>query len=259
MVGESRVLVCAGHDSSGRAGIDADRHALEACGVGMLPVITADTQQEGTAVLSLRPRPELRWAEEVRACHGEARAWKSGMLYGAAAVEAFAGLVEELAGDRPVVCDPVLAATGGERFLDEPGVRALRERLLPLGVVLTPNVPEAAELAQLDPAHMGAHPEARLEAAERLLEAGAGAVLLKGGHGGEDPVRDLVAVRDEAPIWLEHARIPGGNLRGSGCRYASCVAAGLARGSSLAEAARVAGEKVAAWIAESVCVDRGSR
>jgi len=258
-MGRVFVLVCAGHDSSGRAGIDADMQALAASGVGALPVITADTLQEGAAVLSIRPRAEARWVGEVRACHARARVWKSGMLGGAAAVEAFAALVDELADGRPVVCDPVLAASGGERFLDAAGVAALRERLLPLGVFVTPNVPEAAELSGLDPAELSGRPEARLEAAEWLLEAGAGAVLLKGGHGGEDPVRDLVERRSEAPVWLEHPRVAGGGLRGSGCRFASCVAGGLARGLSLPDAAHRAVEKVAAWIGERVCLDPGSR
>jgi len=258
-MGGGLVLVCAGHDSSGRAGIDADLQALAASGVGALPVITADTHQEGAAVLSIRPRAEARWAGEVRACHARARVWKSGLLAGAASVEAFAALVEELADGRPVVCDPVLAASGGERFLDGVGVAALRERLLPLGVVLTPNVPEAAELSGLDPEDLAGRPEARLEAAGRLVEAGAGAVLIKGGHGDEDPVVDLVVQRGEAPVRLEHPRVEGGSLRGSGCRFASCVAAGLARGLSLPDAARRAGEKVAAWIGERVCLDPGSR
>ena len=252
------VLVCAGRDSSGRAGIDADLQALAALGVDSLPVVTSETVQEGRRVLAIEPRPEAEWTAEVRQVGVRAAAWKSGLLSRAEAVAAFAALVGELAGSRPVVCDPVLAATGGERFLDEEGVAALRGVLLPRGVVVTPNLPEAAELTGLDPPELVHDFQGRIEAAERLLALGARAVLLKGGHGGEDPVRDLVLERGKPPVWLAHPRVAGG-IRGSGCRYASAVAAGLARGEPLDRAAAAAGEKVLSWILQGVPEGRGSR
>lgn len=257
-----RVLVCAGRDSSGRAGLDADAMAIEAFGAEAVSVVTTETVQKGPSILDIQPRPEAVWLDELRQRQVGVAVWKSGLLYGAAAVEAFATAVETFGEGRTVLCDPVLAATGGERFLDGRGVAALRDTLLPLGVILTPNLPEAAEIAGMGPSDweaMAREPELRLRAAHELLELGAAAVLLKGGHGGEDPVRDLVLERDTEPLWLEHARIAGPGMRGSGCRYASSVAALLARGESLPEAARRAAEKVLEWIRQGVCVDEGSR
>ena len=140
--------------------------------------------------------------------------------------------------------DPVIAASGGEPFLDDDGIDTLLELLLPRGPVLTPNLIEAARLSGRDPESLVRDPAERVAAAHVLIERGASGVLVTGGHGREDPVHDLVLEPGKEPVWLEHPRIPGANLHGSGCRYASAVAVALAGGSTLTVAAAGAAEYV---------------
>ncbi len=250
-----RLLVIAGHDSSGGAGVDADRHAAEAAGALVRCVVTAWTKQGPSGVTELGAVEPPAWRDEALSLAGWAPdAVKLGLLPGGGAVEAarevLAGLRDRLGVALPVVLDPVIAASSGRRFLDAAEVRSLRAELLD-EVVLTPNLPEAEELCDLEAGALSQELPARIDAATELVEAGARAVLLKGGHGGEDPVRDLlVEGGGGAPQWLTHPRIPGAGMRGSGCRFASAVAANLAWGLALPEAARRAGTWVAALVRE---------
>jgi hydroxymethylpyrimidine/phosphomethylpyrimidine kinase len=250
----ARLLVVAGHDPSGGAGIDADRKAAVRFGAEAECVVTAWTEQDGERVRSVTPVAPATWLEEARyALAVPPDAVKSGLLPSAAAVRALATLIDELRRVRaaPVVVDPVLAASGGEVFLDDAGIEVLLAELVPRGVILTPNLPEAARLAghALEP--LLTDHDARLACAETLLARGAAAVLLKGGHGLEPAVHDLVLEQDRGPLWLARERHPG-RLHGSGCRYASAVAAQLARGVSLAEAAKAAG----VWLGELLSAPR---
>ncbi len=242
------LLVLAGHDPTGGAGVDADRRAAQVLGVPAECVVTAETEQDGQHVQSVRARPA--WPEEAQSWlrRGPA-ALKTGLLPGAQSVRCAAELASAR-GARPMVVDPVLAASGGEEFLAEEGIAVLRSELIAQGVVLTPNLPEAARLVGADVESLVSF-ECRLDAARALLELGAGAVLLKGGHGAEDPVRDMCWERHGEPQWLEHPRVPGAGIHGSGCRFASLLAAGLALGEPLAIAAKRAGEWVGAEIARS--------
>jgi len=247
-----RLLVVAGHDSSGGAGVDADREAAERFDVDATCVVTAWTRQEGGRVHAVDARAPDEWLAQARAALvPPPAALKAGLLPGADHVRAFARLVDEarLAHEAlTVVVDPVLAATGGEEFLDEEGVAALLSALVPRGVVLTPNVPEAARLVGRTSDELAQSLSARVAAAVVLLEHGARAVVLTGGHGEEDPVLDLVLERGGEPRWGGHARVVGGSLHGSGCRYATALAAGLARGATLGAAAEQAGRWVARLI-----------
>lgn len=259
-VSRPRVLIVAGHDSSGGAGVDADREAAERFDVDATCVVTAWTRQEGGRVHAVDARAPDEWLAEAHAGLAPSRAGpaalKAGLLPGADHVRAFARLIDEARrADEalPVVVDPVLAATGGAGFLDEEGVAALLAEIVPRGVVLTPNVPEAARLVGRTPDELAQSLSARVAAAVALLERGARAVVLKGGHGDEDPVRDLVLERGGEPRWGGHARVPGGSLHGSGCRYATALAAGLARGVALGAAAERAGR----WVAGAI--ERASR
>ena len=247
------LLVVAGHDSSGGAGVDADREAAEAAGIECRVVVTAWTRQDAGGVRELGAvEPEAWLAEALALPEGPPSALKFGLLPGAPAVDAAAllvrGLRARLGQELPVVLDPVIVASSGTRFLETPALERLRAGLRTLGPVLTPNLPEAAELSGWSFEALRDDPEERIGAARCLLEAGARAVLLKGGHGEEDPVRDLVLMAGGAPIWVRHARVPGKGIRGSGCRYATAVAAKLALGRGGPEAAEWAG----GWVASKV-------
>ena len=278
-----RILIIAGHDPSGGAGVDADRIALAGLALDAQFVVTAWTDQDDGALRALGARASGEWLAEARAAlEPKLAAIKFGLLPGADHVRAARELVRaareraraaherehaQLSGSKargansehtavrpstllPVIVDPVIGSSSGGRFLDADGIEALRSELCCVEIVLTPNLPEAAALACLPTRRIERSFAARVEAAQVLLGLGCAAVVLKGGHGSEDPVRDLVLARDAEPVWLEHARVHGGKLRGSGCRFATRLAAGIALGQPLVDSAREAGEWVAARIAE---------
>jgi len=248
----ARLLVVAGHDPSHGAGVEADREAAARFGVEARCVVTVWTDQDGRRVRSIGVRPATEWLAEARtALAEEVHALKSGLLPGAEAVRALARLIDELPEPRvPVVVDPVLAASGGEILLDDEGIEMLLGELLPRGVILTPNLPELARLTgvELESDRSRIPVRSRERAAARLLERGCRAVLVKGGHAPGERLADLVLERDEAPVWLERARIQGRGIHGSGCRYASAVAAQLALALPLSQAAEAAGN----WVGELI-------
>jgi hydroxymethylpyrimidine/phosphomethylpyrimidine kinase len=248
-----RLLIIAGHDPSGGAGIDADLSSVSDLAIEPSTVITAFTDQDARSVRAIGAREPSKWlAEALTLAAPGVSAVKFGMLPGEAHVHAGAHLVrvlrESASVPPPVVVDPVIASSSGTVFMDDAAVTALLEEWMPLGIVLTPNLAEAARFSGMTLAELVHDPERRLVAAEKLLTRGAHAVIVKGGHGTEDPSRDLIAERGHAAVWHEHARIRAGKIRGSGCRYATRLAAGLALGRSLAASAHDAGEYVARLI-----------
>jgi len=251
-----RLLIVAGRDSSGGAGVDADLEAARWGGASAVVVVTAETQQEAGGLVELGARPPMEWSREAElALEGGVDAVKIGLLPGAEHVHAAAELIRGLRGGPkvvPVVVDPVLAPTLGGRFLDEGGVEALRESLLPTGCIFTPNLDEAAELTGRDSRILKEDPQARLEAAEELMKLGAGGVLLKGGHAAGE-LMELVCERGADPEWLRFERRRG-TLRGTGCRHSTSVAVSLARGMGLLEAASAA----CAWIGSLIEAETGS-
>lgn len=248
------MLVVAGHDPSGGAGVHADREALAAAGAFADALVATETEQDERRVRSFAPRPKRALARELRAALslGVPAALKTGLLVDAGHVRLMAALARRLAARGvPVVVDPVLVSSSGTRFVDGPTRAALLGTLLAAPVAVTPNLPEAAELLGLAPEALAGEPELRVGAARRLLALGARAVVLKGGHGREDPVCDLVLERDAEPVWCEHPRVAGGVLHGSGCRFASFLAGRLAAGEALVPAVRAAGRYVAERIREA--------
>ena len=232
------MLVVAGRDSSGRAGIDADLDAAGRFDVEARIVTTADTEQDAGGFRAMNARDPERWFDEAVAAIGAVGAIKIGLLPGPLHICAAARLVELAPG--PVVVDPVLSASSGEDLTDEGTLEAFRNDLIPRGIVLTPNIPEAARLVGTNEDELARSRDARVAAAEHLLGLGAAAVLVKGGHAEDERVLDLVLEPDREPRWLEGERIPGRGMRGSGCRYATAVACGLAARASLVEAAEAA-------------------
>ena len=229
-----RVLVVAGSDSGGGAGIQADIKAVMALGGYAATAITALTAQNTVGVHGVLPVPPAFIRQQIDAVLDDlgADAVKTGMLGSAEAVQAVAAALGRR--DRlPVVVDPVMVAKGGVRLLDDPAIAALRCDLLPLAALLTPNVPEAEALTGLAIAD---HAAARL-AAQALLDLGAAAVLLKGGHLHGVVVQDILATAAGLEV-IESPRIETRHTHGTGCTLASAVAAGLAQGMTLSDAVR---------------------
>ena len=236
------VLTIAGSDSSGGAGIQADLKSIEAHGGWAATVITAVTAQGARGVRHIHALPTESVAEQLDAVFdGLAVAGvKTGMLVGAPIVELVARVLR--ARSAPiVVCDPVLRSTSGAELLDADGRRALIRDLLPLATLITPNAGEAALLAGI--------PVDDLAGAERagraLLDAGARAVLVKGGHlRPSDRAVDLL-VEASGVTLLRGDVVDGGEVHGTGCALASAIATLLARGRGLVEAVTLAKQHVA--------------
>ncbi len=247
---EPLLLVVAGRDSRGRAGVDADLEAARAAGARARLVVTAETIQDERGLVDLGAREPGAWlAEALAALAGRPAAVKFGLLPGAEHARAARRLVRAARaqeGERlPVVVDPVLAPSAGGSFLSPEGLCALAAELLPEGLVWTPNVPEAAALSGRDPEELAAEEAARLAAGRALLARGAAGLVLKGGHARGPEAIDLVLLPRAAPLRLAHPRLPR-RLSGTGCRHASALAVHLARGLPLPEAAREAARYVAA-------------
>jgi hydroxymethylpyrimidine/phosphomethylpyrimidine kinase len=221
-------MTIAGSDSGGGAGIAADLKTLEAHGVWGVAAVVAVTAQNtlGVQELVTLPAPLVRAQIECVARDIGVDAAKTGMLATAELVTTVAGAVRDLGITRLVV-DPVLASTHGDTLLADDATRALREDLLPLAAVVTPNLGEAGRLVGfpvLDRAGMEA-------AARALVGMGAGVALVTGGHLRSDLSSDCLMERGGAEaVWLDGARIATRHTHGSGCVLSAAIAAELARG-----------------------------
>lgn len=235
-------LTIAGSDSGGGAGIQADLKTFAAHGVHGLSAIAALTAQHTRGVTAVHVPDAGFLRAQIDACFDDFRigAVKLGMLASAEIILAVADALEH---HRPahVVLDPVMVATSGARLLEPAALAALRERLMPLATLVTPNLPEA----ELMLGHTITTQPAMEQACQHLLDAGANAVLLKGGHledGGD--VIDLLARAGNTPIQsIRHPRLPL-EAHGTGCTLASAIAANLALGLGLADACRDASDYV---------------
>src|SRR6266516_6122241 len=227
-------LSIAGSDSGVGAGIQADRQAFARCGVHGTTAITALTAQNTAGVEAVTPVAPGMIVAQVRAVVDDlgVDAVKVGMLADEATIDA---VVEALAlvGDAPVVVDPVMVAESGAELLAPAARAALIERVLPLATVTTPNLAEARALSGL-----GAGASQR-ELGEAILALGPGSVIVTGGH--TDSGADVL-IDESGVITIEGPRYPAGATHGSGCTHSSAVAAFLARGVELADAARWARE-----------------
>jgi len=225
-----RVLVIAGSDSGGGAGIQADIKTITALGAFAATAITALTAQNTLGVFGVMPVPPafIRQQIEVVLTDIGADVIKIGMLGDTATIGTVCDALEDFAPTVPVVLDPVMVGKGGHALLASESVESLRRRLLPLSAVITPNLPEAQALTGLT---IRTEAEMRV-AAEALLAMGVPAVLLKGGHLECDTVTDLLATADGIEAFAA-PRIQTRHTHGTGCTTASAVAAGLAQGMSL--------------------------
>ncbi len=228
-----RVLVIAGSDSSGGAGIQADIKTIGAFGAYAATAITALTAQNTLGVRGILPVPPEFLSAQIAAVMDDigADVVKTGMLGDAVTIETVCDALALHAQGVPVVVDPVMVAKGGARLLAQDAVAALRERLLPMAAVITPNLPEAAALTGIAIGDQGS----MRQAASALLALGVPAVLLKGGHLPGETVIDLLATADGTETFAA-PRIDTRHTHGTGCTLASALAAGLAQGLSLRDA-----------------------
>ena len=247
-----RILVIAGSDSGGGAGIQADIKTAMALGAYASTALTALTVQDTTGVHAIHTVPPAFIRHQIATALNDpgADAVKTGMLGDAATIEAVA---EALAGcTLPVVIDPVMVAKGGATLLQTAALAALKRTLLPLAALITPNLPEAELLTGLPIATL----PAMHHAADILLTLGVPAVLLKGGHAEGDTVTDLLATPDGTTEYTR-PRLPTRHTHGTGCTLASAVACGLAAGMALPDAVERARNYVQAAIAAAPGIGAG--
>ena len=237
-----RCITIAGSDSGGGAGIQADLKAFAAAGVhGMSAIValTAQNTREVTAVHEVPPWFVLAQLDAVAGDIGIDAA-KTGMLFSRAIIETVADWLEEH--PLPLVVDPVMVASSGARLLEDDAVDVLVGRLFPLATVVTPNLLEAQALAASDNL-------SQAQLAEALVGLGARAALVTGGHG-EEPADHLFDGREHLEISFERREVAA--THGSGCTHSATLAALLARGLSLADAARGAAAAASRAVAQGL-------
>jgi hydroxymethylpyrimidine/phosphomethylpyrimidine kinase len=228
-------LTIASSDSGGGAGIQADLKAFAAAGVHGASAIVALTAQNTVEVADVHELPPEFVTAQLEAVFAdfEIGAAKTGMLFSRRLIEAVADFLERHR--VPLVVDPVMVASSGARLLQEDAIEALVGRLFPLATVVTPNLPEAQALSGLDV-------EDRRALGERLVELGARAALVTGGHG-EHPIDHLFD--GETHLDLPTRRVDVAATHGAGCTHSATLAAMLARGEDLVTAAAIAGATAA--------------
>ena len=249
-----RVLTVAGSDSGGGAGIQADLKAMLALGVHGMSVITAVTAQNSLGVQGYWELP----AEAVRAQFRSVvddigvQAVKTGMLASVELVETVSGLLADV--DAPVVVDPVGVSKHGDALLAADAVATVRERLLPVATLATPNLHEVAQLTGVvveDEKDLPA-------AADAVLALGPRWALIKGGHLAGPEVIDILLEKGQFHEWVG-PRIEGPNTHGTGCTFAAAIAAGLAKGAALADAVPAAKAYVEGAMRHGIPLGKGHR
>ena len=235
---QGRVLVVAGSDSGGGAGIQADIKTITALGGYAATAITAVTVQNTKGVFDVHSVPAGVVAEQMRAVLSDigADVIKIGMLHSTEVIDAVASVIENDAAGIPIILDPVMIAKGGHPLLASDAIDELKRRLIPMSAVLTPNVPEAEAITGIEIADINA-----METASRkLIEGGTKAVLLKGGHLPGKTIFDvLLDARGDTSGEIERftsLRIDTPHTHGTGCTLASGIAVGLAQGMHVRDA-----------------------
>jgi hydroxymethylpyrimidine/phosphomethylpyrimidine kinase len=238
-----RVLIVAGSDSSGGAGIQADLKTVSALGAYGMTAVTALTAQNTRGVFEVVVLEARFVARQMEVCFEDlgCGAVKTGMLATGEIVEAVAETLRKR-GPCPLVVDPVMVSKAGSTLLDPQAVGTLKRMLMPLATVVTPNLPEAAALLGCEVTTLGQ----MRDAARAIRDLGPQNVVVKGGH----LAGNAVDVLFDGQQFLEYpsGRVPTKNSHGTGCIFASAIAAGLAKGMTVPESVAAAKEFVAAAI-----------
>jgi len=247
-----RALTIAGSDSGGGAGIQADLKTFAALGVHGMSAITSITAQNTYEVTKIHDVPVDVIREQIRVVVKDigVDAVKTGMLHTSEIIEAVASELENI--DAPIVVDPVMIAKSGARLLEEEAMKALIEKLIPKAYVLTPNAREAEALTGIRIRDL----ESQKKAAEKISEYGVKAVVVKGGHLSGEKVIDVLYYEGEFKLY-ESPRIETKNTHGTGCTFASAIAAELAKGKGIFDAVENAKKFVFNAIKYGLPIGRG--
>ncbi|OYU15836.1 MAG: bifunctional hydroxymethylpyrimidine kinase/phosphomethylpyrimidine kinase [Alphaproteobacteria bacterium PA4] len=239
----ARILIIAGSDSGGGAGIQADIKTVTCLGGYAMTAVTAVTVQNTLGVSAIHAIPPEIVAAQIRACIDDigVDAIKIGMLGSAAIVQAVAAALDGVGA--PIILDPVMVAKGGASLIDDEAAGALVQLLLPRAAIVTPNTPELAVLAETE---IEDSADALL-AAQELLLSGCGAVLAKGGHLPGDTLTDWLVTRGGHSAF-QGERIASRHTHGTGCTLASALATALGQGLALPAAV----ERARAFVAQGI-------
>ncbi|MCP5365383.1 MAG: bifunctional hydroxymethylpyrimidine kinase/phosphomethylpyrimidine kinase [Hyphomicrobiales bacterium] len=224
---KGRILIIAGSDSSGGAGIQADIKTVTALGGYAMTAITALTAQNTEGVSGILDVPAAFVTQQIRLALADigADCIKIGMLHRPEIIDAVEAVVTAEASLIPLVLDPVMIAKGGHPLLEPVAVERMVSRLVPMARLITPNIPEAEFLA--------GGPDDQIALCRRIMEKGARAVLLKGGHGEGNTVNDVLVEDKREPEIFVSPRLDTPHTHGTGCTLASAIATGLAQGFDL--------------------------
>jgi hydroxymethylpyrimidine/phosphomethylpyrimidine kinase len=246
-------LTIAGSDSGAGAGIQADLKTFAAHGVFGTSAVTAVTAQNSLGVTNAEALAADIVTAQIEAVVSDfgVHAAKTGMLPNAAIVEAVCAAVRDL--DIPLlVVDPVMIAKSGDRLLDDEALGMIKAELIGLAFLVTPNIPEAEALTNIEIRS----DNDRKEAARRILDMGATAVVIKGGHFPSDDITDLLLHEDEF-VEFRQPRVSGRHTHGTGCTFAAAITSHLAKGHDLRAAIEGAQHYVAAAIRHAPGIGRG--
>lgn len=249
------VLTIAGSDSGGGAGIQADLKTFQERDVFGMSIITAVTAQNTLGVQDVHPVPldMVRAQWDSLFSDFNIAAIKTGMLVNGEYMSLLASLYREYT-HIPLIIDPVMIAKGGHSLMAEESVTIMREELMPLATVVTPNIPEAEALTGLTIKTK----DDMKEAAYQLKRLGTKNVVIKGGHSfDEEKAEDFLLLEDGRELWLSSERIPTKDTHGTGCTFAACIAAELAKDSNVEKALRVAKDFIQAAIKHGLDIGNG--
>jgi len=249
----NKALTIAGSDSGGGAGIQADLKTFQELDVFGMSAITAVTAQNTLGVQGVYPLPVEGIIQQIDSIEEDLRphAVKTGMLFSSEIIESVAERMKKFQWENLVV-DPVMIAKGGAPLLKEEAVSALKKHLIPLAKVITPNIPEAEVLTDMNIYSM----DDRKEAAKKLYDMGAQNVVIKGGHGEDDTLIDLLFDGKEFFEWKSH-RIFTKHTHGTGCTFAAAITAELAKENTVKNAVEVAKKFIQAAIEDELRIGGG--
>ncbi|PLS18000.1 bifunctional hydroxymethylpyrimidine kinase/phosphomethylpyrimidine kinase [Bacillus sp. M6-12] len=250
----NKALTIAGSDSGGGAGIQADIKTFQELGVFGMSAITAVTAQNTLGVQAVYPMTAEAVARQIDSIGEDigADAVKTGMLFNAEIIEAVSVKIRQYQW-KNVVVDPVMIAKGGASLLQNEAVYSLKKYLLPLIMIITPNIPEAEVLTEM---HIHSDRDKR-EAAKKLYDLGARNIVIKGGHD-DDPNESVDLLYDGSDFFtFRSKRINTKNTHGTGCTFSAAVTAELAKGSNVHESITIAKDFIQAAIEDQLSIGQG--